>query len=251
MPAKTKKPRRQKKKQYSKRKVKKDDKSSSSSYSPLRRKKKRYRKTIKKSVSRYLQNFSEKNTKLTGKHGIIKLGNTGYTYEGKWRNGNFHGNGILRLNDIILYDGNFKNGKRHGIGISYYNNGDVYHGMWANGIKHGKGFVTKVNGETYTVNAVNDTLTIIPIPTPIPEANEVVRPFTKNKGAIPDADVYLRLKGKIQQSNSSDITDSTGSTGSTFSSLTDRSDTSIDSDELDNLARRDYYLPYWTLPWGF
>ena len=147
-----------KNKQSRTRKFKKDEKSSSSSYSPLRRKKKRDRKTIKKSVRRYSQDSSEKNTKLTGKHGIIKLGSNGYTYEGKWRNGNFHGNGILRLNDIILYAGNFKNGKRHGIGIIYYNNGDVYHGMWANGIKHGKGFVKKLNGETYMVNAVNDTL---------------------------------------------------------------------------------------------
>ena len=236
MPAKTKKRRHKKKKQSRTRKFKKDDKSSSSSYSPLRRKTKRDRKTIKKSVRRYSQNFSEKNTKLTGKHGIIKLGSNGYTYEGKWRNGNFHGNGILRLNDRILYDGNFKNGKRHGIGINYYNNGDVYRGMWANGIKHGKGFVKKLNSETYMVNAVNDTLTIIPNP----EVNEVVRPFTGYEGAIPYADAFLRVEGEIPQSNSS------GSTGSTFSSLTDSSDTSIDSDELDILAQRGSYLP-----WGF
>ena len=46
------------------------------------------------------------------------------------------------------YEGNFKNGKFHGKGILYYLNGKKhYEGNWENSKKHGKGIQYSLNGK--------------------------------------------------------------------------------------------------------
>ena len=47
------------------------------------------------------------------------------------------------------YEGEFKDGKPHGQGIMKYANGDVYDGRWAADCKSGKGTMKYANGDVY------------------------------------------------------------------------------------------------------
>ena len=42
----------------------------------------------------------------------------GKTYVGEWKEGKYHGQGILSQNGIFIYEGEWKNGKRHGQGTN-------------------------------------------------------------------------------------------------------------------------------------
>eukprot|EP01125_Pyxidicula_operculata_P012924 TRINITY_DN4255_c0_g1_i1.p1 TRINITY_DN4255_c0_g1~~TRINITY_DN4255_c0_g1_i1.p1 ORF type:complete len:608 (+),score=152.52 TRINITY_DN4255_c0_g1_i1:719-2542(+) len=86
----------------------------------------------------------------------------GSTYEGYWRNGQFHGKGVYTWTDgdqyiglwvagvksgqgsFIcsngdLYQGDFKEDDKNGVGVYYAANGDRYDGQWSGGQRHGKG----------------------------------------------------------------------------------------------------------------
>ena len=43
------------------------------------------------------------------------------------------------LNDVGWYEGEYKDGKYHGQGISRYPDGSKYEGIWKDGEKHGQG----------------------------------------------------------------------------------------------------------------
>ena len=79
-------------------------------------------------------------------------------YEGKWKDGQMHGMGTLRISRIIRgylfgwkllnegkYIGKWKNGKEHGKGVRTYHAGLMnnyngkYEGEWKNGLEHGHG----------------------------------------------------------------------------------------------------------------
>ena len=87
-------------------------------------------------------------------------------YKGEWKNGRYHGKGVLIDASGNEYVGDFLQGRRHGYGIQkYYNgatfegefikgkrsngtyyfaNGGKYVGGWENGKKHGEGiFINK------------------------------------------------------------------------------------------------------------
>ena len=53
----------------------------------------------------------------------------GNTYEGDWRDGLMHGNGIFRWkNTGAEYDGGYEKGKKHGMGNFKYPDGKQYQG---------------------------------------------------------------------------------------------------------------------------
>ena len=89
-------------------------------------------------------------------------------YEGKWKDGQMHGMGTLRIFRIIRgylfgwkllnegkYIGKWKNGKEHGKGIRTYHAGLMnnyngkYEGEWKNGLEHGHGTKTWPDGKKF------------------------------------------------------------------------------------------------------
>jgi len=69
-------------------------------------------------------------------------------YEGEWRDGLRHGQGILYdANGNMRYEGEWQHGRRHGKGTSYHENGNMeYEGTWENGQPHGQGTSYDENG---------------------------------------------------------------------------------------------------------
>jgi len=53
------------------------------------------------------------------------------------------------LNDVGWYEGEYKDGKYHGQGISSYPDGSKYEGKWKDGKKHGQGTETLSSGWKY------------------------------------------------------------------------------------------------------
>ena len=89
-------------------------------------------------------------------------------YEGKWKDGQMHGMGTLRISRIIRgylfgwkllnegkYIGKWKNGKEHGKGVRTYHAGLMnnyngkYEGEWKNGLEHGHGTKTWPDGKKF------------------------------------------------------------------------------------------------------
>ena len=92
-------------------------------------------------------------------------------YEGKWKDGQMHGMGTLRISRIIRgylfgwkllnegkYIGKWKNGKEHGKGVRTYHAGLMnnyngkYEGEWKNGLEHGDGTKTWPDGKNLLEN---------------------------------------------------------------------------------------------------
>ena len=92
-------------------------------------------------------------------------------YEGKWKDGQMHGMGTLRIFRIIRgylfgwkllnegkYIGKWKNGKEHGKGVRTYHAGLMnnyngkYEGEWKNGLEHGDGTKTWPDGKNLLEN---------------------------------------------------------------------------------------------------
>jgi hypothetical protein len=63
----------------------------------------------------------------------------GTEYDGQWKNGEKHGQGIQHYANGAQYVGQWENGERHGYGKQYYSNGAKYVGGWENGKRHGYG----------------------------------------------------------------------------------------------------------------
>ena len=57
----------------------------------------------------------------------------------------FNGTG-KRVYENGYYEGEFKDGKKHGQGVYTYPSGDKYVGEWKNGEMHGEGTYTHANG---------------------------------------------------------------------------------------------------------
>ena len=55
------------------------------------------------------------------------------TYEGEYKDGNFHGRGTRTYADGGVYEGEWKDGQRHGRGTRTYANGGVYEGEYKDG----------------------------------------------------------------------------------------------------------------------
>lgn len=61
------------------------------------------------------------------------------TYEGEWKFGLRHGQGVLTWRDGGRYEGEWLEDQRHGEGVMVYANGNCYTGGWVQGAKHGNG----------------------------------------------------------------------------------------------------------------
>jgi hypothetical protein len=85
---------------------------------------------------------------FTGKGSYRGLDGT--SYEGSWKDGKYHGQGIFERvsevsTDLIFYKGNYNNGKMWGEGEAQYQNGTIYKGLWLESKFHGEGKLTFLN----------------------------------------------------------------------------------------------------------
>ena len=71
-------------------------------------------------------------------HGLI-VHNGKIMYDGFWKNGFMHGDGIFYYHDNTHYVGQFKKGKSHGMGTLYKGKVAIYKGMWKDGARSGYG----------------------------------------------------------------------------------------------------------------
>ena len=77
--------------------------------------------------------------------GIIKYSD-GTKYVGKWQDGLPNGKGTLTDSSGNIYIGEFKDGKRHGRGIHTMSDGSIYDGQWEDSLPHGEGIYTFADG---------------------------------------------------------------------------------------------------------
>jgi hypothetical protein len=55
-------------------------------------------------------------------------------YEGEFRDGLFHGHGVMTLTGFGVYEGEFRRGKREGAGTLRRPDGRVDAGVWRDGV---------------------------------------------------------------------------------------------------------------------
>jgi len=71
------------------------------------------------------------------------------SYEGEYKDGKMHGNGIYRYASGDVYEGEWKDGKKHGRGMCRYASGNVYEGEYKDGKMHGRGMYRYASGNVY------------------------------------------------------------------------------------------------------
>ena len=73
-----------------------------------------------------------------------------FKYTGQFKDGKFHGQGVLTKGNGDSYQGEYKNGLIHGRGTYLYRGGDVYEGQFKNGKREGKGsYFELLKGEKF------------------------------------------------------------------------------------------------------
>ena len=70
----------------------------------------------------------------------------GTIYEGEWKDGKMHGQGVFRYASGNVYEGEWKDNKRHGQVVYRYADGDVYEGEYKDDNMHGQGVYTGPDG---------------------------------------------------------------------------------------------------------
>lgn len=82
------------------------------------------------------------------------VGQSNARYEGEWRDGLPHGDGVLVYDDAsnVRYEGQFVRGKRDGSGQMRYASGNLYVGQWRDDVKRGFG-VMKWMGPPLSLDA--------------------------------------------------------------------------------------------------
>ena len=111
---------------------------------------------------------------------------TGDRYEGEWKDGEAHGQGVRTWRDGSRYEGQFAHGLMAGTGVHTEPNGDRYSGMFKAGMYDGQGVMTWTVDPTPRPGGGSD-----PLPMPLP------RPFflasrPENIPAMPPDDVIIR-----------------------------------------------------------
>jgi hypothetical protein len=90
--------------------------------------------------------------------GIVKWGN-GNRYEGHYKENWRHGRGVYKWSDGRRYEGQFKDGMMHGQGVYKYSNGDCVEGRWKKNMKQGPFICTKLNGTRFNRIYKDDVMT--------------------------------------------------------------------------------------------
>ena len=70
-------------------------------------------------------------------------------YEGNWKDGKMHGQGIYKLGNGDVYTGSFRKGLYEGKGTLKLNNGDFFQGEFLRGLPGGQMVVKYSNGDVY------------------------------------------------------------------------------------------------------
>ena len=88
------------------------------------------------------------NGKKEGYGILIQVPRKNVVYDGEWKNGLYHGHGILYKGIFKKYEGGFTKGNYDGEGTSYYKYSEIVYkkGCWKNGDFHGIGKVFFKNG---------------------------------------------------------------------------------------------------------
>jgi hypothetical protein len=73
----------------------------------------------------------------------------GDVYDGEWRGGRRHGNGMYTYRSGNVYFGAWEDDHRNGYGVCKYANGDTYEGEWQKDMKNGAGRYTFKQGHVY------------------------------------------------------------------------------------------------------
>ena len=76
-------------------------------------------------------------------HGVLRVADAGYTYEGTFVNGFLEGEAKLTRPNGTISRGMHVKGQLHGPGVVTYKDGSRYEGNFASGIKHGHGKLIK------------------------------------------------------------------------------------------------------------
>ena len=76
-------------------------------------------------------------------------------YVGEYKDGLYHGQGILTFPDGEKYVGEFKDDKRDGQGTYTYSDGEKYVGEFKDGKRDGQGTYTSQDGEEFNLHYVN------------------------------------------------------------------------------------------------
>jgi hypothetical protein len=80
-------------------------------------------------------------------HGRVRqIFSNGNYQDAEMLNGIMHGFGVTYI-DKVKYEGQWKMGRRHGQGILSLENGDKYEGEFYHNKKHGEGKFTNANGK--------------------------------------------------------------------------------------------------------
>mmetsp|Transcript_19379 Transcript_19379/g.33030 ORF Transcript_19379/g.33030 Transcript_19379/m.33030 type:complete len:268 (+) Transcript_19379:48-851(+) len=77
-------------------------------------------------------------------------------YEGEWKNGLRHGEGMYKWTDGSSYSGQWKDDKKHGVGVKKWPDGSSYDGEWRENKKHGKGTKRHANGDVWYTGDYRD-----------------------------------------------------------------------------------------------
>ena len=80
----------------------------------------------------------------------------GRKYEGRFRDGEYHGQGTYYWAKDHKYVGEWVNHKMSGKGVLYYPDGSVYTGGWVDGVREGTGEMTRIDGYKYVGAFKND-----------------------------------------------------------------------------------------------
>jgi hypothetical protein len=70
-------------------------------------------------------------------------------YDGEWKDGKRHGQGLLKTADGFTYDGTWSHNSMEGRGSATYPNGQQYNGLFSNGRREGRGTILFPNGAVY------------------------------------------------------------------------------------------------------
>jgi hypothetical protein len=74
---------------------------------------------------------------------------TVWRYEGEYRAGQMHGEGVESRPNGDTYGGAWRDGRKHGVGVETWANGDRYQGEYHDGKRTGSGRYTWANGNRY------------------------------------------------------------------------------------------------------